>query len=130
MPKTIQIRDIDDEVYAGLLRRAGEEGITVPELLRREAARLAARPSIAQWLARTGRRPWTTGVASGQMLIVDASCLFEVVADTPRAGVVAARLAADVDQAAPHVVDVEVMGVIRAQYLQGRLDGTAAGQAV
>ena len=30
----------------------------------------------------------------------------------------------------PHVVDVEVMGVIRSQYLLGRLDGTAAGQAV
>lgn len=64
------------------------------------------------------------------MLVVDASCLFEVVADTPRAGEIAARLAADVDHLAPHVVDVEVMGVIRAQYLQGRLDGTAAGQAV
>jgi antitoxin FitA len=57
MPKTVQIRDLDDEVYAALLRRAGEEGITVPELLRREAARLAARPSIAEWLRRTGRRP-------------------------------------------------------------------------
>jgi predicted nucleic acid-binding protein len=64
------------------------------------------------------------------MLVVDASCLFEVVADTPRASAIAARLATDVDQMAPHVVDVEVMGVIRAQYLQGRLDGTAAAQAV
>jgi len=57
MPKTVQIRDIDDEVYAALTRRAGEEGITVPELLRREAARLAARPSVAEWLRHTGRRP-------------------------------------------------------------------------
>jgi antitoxin FitA len=57
MPKTVQIRDIDDEIYAALARRAAEEGITVPELLRREAARLAARPSVAQWLKRTGRRP-------------------------------------------------------------------------
>lgn len=57
MPKTVQIRDIDDDVYAALVRRAAEEGITVPELLRREAARLASRPSVAQWLARTGRRP-------------------------------------------------------------------------
>jgi hypothetical protein len=57
MPKTVQIRDIDDGVYAALVRRAADEGITVPELLRREAARLAARPSVAQWLARTGRRP-------------------------------------------------------------------------
>ncbi|MCV7007141.1 type II toxin-antitoxin system VapC family toxin [Mycobacterium gordonae] len=64
------------------------------------------------------------------MLVVDASCLFEVVADTPRAADIAARLAADTDQIAPHIVDVEVMGVIRAQYLQGRLDGTAAAQAV
>lgn len=64
------------------------------------------------------------------MLIVDASCLFEVVADTPRAAQLAARLAADPDQAAPEVIDVEVLGVIRAQHLRGRLDATAAGQAV
>jgi predicted nucleic acid-binding protein len=64
------------------------------------------------------------------MLVVDASCLFEVVADTPRSGQIAARLAADADQAAPQVIDVEVLGVIRAQHLRGRLDGTAAGQAV
>jgi hypothetical protein len=63
MPKTVQIRDIDDDVYAGLVRRAGEEGITVPELLRREAARLAARPSVTAWLARTGRRPSTVSTA-------------------------------------------------------------------
>lgn len=63
MPKTVQIRDLDDEVYAGLARRAAEEGITVPELLRREAARVAARPSIAQWLVRTGRRPSAVSTA-------------------------------------------------------------------
>jgi hypothetical protein len=63
MPKTVQIRDIDDDVYAGLVRRAAEEGITVPELLRREAARLAARPSVAQWLSRIGRRPSTVSTA-------------------------------------------------------------------
>jgi hypothetical protein len=57
MPKTIQIRDVDDEVYAALTRRAAEAGITVPELLRREATRLAARPSVEEWLARTRRRP-------------------------------------------------------------------------
>ena len=64
------------------------------------------------------------------MLVVDASCLFEVVADTPRAEEIAARLAADADQMAPQVIDVEVLGVIRAHYLRGHLDGTAAGQAV
>lgn len=57
MPKTIQIRNIDDEVYAALSRRAAEAGLTVPDLLRREAARLAARPTVEEWLARTRRRP-------------------------------------------------------------------------
>ncbi len=52
----MQIRDIDDDVYAALVRRAAEEGITVPELLRREAGRLAARPSVSEWLRRTRRR--------------------------------------------------------------------------
>jgi len=56
VPKTVQIRDLDDEVYAGLARRAVEAGISVPELLRAEAVRLAARPSVAEWLKRTRRR--------------------------------------------------------------------------
>lgn len=56
MPKTVQIRDLDDDVYAGLARRAAEAGVSVPELLRVEAARLAARPSVDEWLKRTRRR--------------------------------------------------------------------------
>jgi hypothetical protein len=56
MPKTIQIRDLDDDVYAGLVRRAAEAGMSVPELMRTEAARIAARPSVATWLERTRRR--------------------------------------------------------------------------
>jgi hypothetical protein len=57
VPKTIQIRDVDDEVYAALSRRAAEAGLTVPDLLRREAARLASRPTMEEWLSRTRRRP-------------------------------------------------------------------------
>lgn len=57
MPKTIQLRNIDDDVYAALKRRAAEEALTVPELLRREAERLASRPSMKQWLERTRRKP-------------------------------------------------------------------------
>ena len=57
VPKTIQVRDLDDEVYEALRRRASEAGLTVPELLRREATRLAARPTVEEWLARTKRRP-------------------------------------------------------------------------
>lgn len=57
MPKTVQIRDIDDDTYAALVIRAAAEGISVPEYLRREIARLTARPTVAEWLKRTqGRR--------------------------------------------------------------------------
>lgn len=66
MPRTVQIRDIDDEVYAALSRRAAEAGLTVPDLLRREAARLASRPSLEEWLARTRRRP--SGITRAQVL--------------------------------------------------------------
>jgi hypothetical protein len=66
VPKTIQIRDVDDDVYAALARRAAEAGITVPDLLRREAARLAARPTMEEWLARTRRRP--SGITRAQIL--------------------------------------------------------------
>jgi hypothetical protein len=43
MSKTIQIRDVDDDVYRALARRAAEEGISVSELLRREARKLVER---------------------------------------------------------------------------------------
>jgi predicted nucleic acid-binding protein len=64
------------------------------------------------------------------MLVVDASCLFEVVADTPGAEVIRKRLASDPDQAAPHVIDVEVLNVVRRHHLAGRLERTAAQQAI
>jgi antitoxin FitA len=66
VPKTVQIRGIDDEVYAALARRAAEAGLTVPDLLRREAARLAARPTVQEWLSRTRRRP--SGITREEVL--------------------------------------------------------------
>lgn len=64
MPKTIQIRDVDDAVYAALVKRAAEVGVTVPEMLRREAARLASRPTVAEWLQRTRRRASVASTAA------------------------------------------------------------------
>lgn len=66
MTKVIQIRDVDEDVYAALVQRAAETGITVPELLRREATRLAARPTMTQWLERT-RRGSSTPVTTAQV---------------------------------------------------------------
>jgi predicted nucleic acid-binding protein len=64
------------------------------------------------------------------MLVVDASCLCEVLIGGPDAEAIRSRLVADPDQAAPHIVDVEVFGVIRREHLGGRLDRTEAAQAV
>jgi len=64
------------------------------------------------------------------MLVVDASCLCEVLIGAPTADPVRDRLAMNVEQAAPHIVDVEVFGVIRREHLLGRLDRTEATQAI
>jgi predicted nucleic acid-binding protein len=64
------------------------------------------------------------------MLVVDASVLFEVVADTSIAEACRGRLGEDPDHAAPHIVDAEVLGVIRRQHQLGRLDATSATQSV
>lgn len=64
------------------------------------------------------------------MLVVDASCLYEVLADGPGAEPVRARMARDGDLAAPHLIDAEVLGIIRGHALRGLLDQTAAHQAV
>jgi predicted nucleic acid-binding protein len=64
------------------------------------------------------------------MLVVDASALYEAVARTPRAEHVRRRLLEDRDNAAPHLIDVEVLAIIRRHFLFGQLDRTAAEQAV
>jgi predicted nucleic acid-binding protein len=64
------------------------------------------------------------------MLVVDASCLYEVLTDAPGAEPVRGRLQLDTDHAAPHLIDAEVIGIIRAHHLRGLLDPTAAMQAL
>ena len=66
----------------------------------------------------------------GPMLVVDASCLYEVLVGTVRAETIRERLAVDSDHGAPHLIDVEVLSVIRRDLQLGRLDPTAALQAV
>lgn len=56
MPRTVQIRDLDDETYQALSERAAEAGLSVPELLRRHARQIAARPTMREWVRRTRTR--------------------------------------------------------------------------
>lgn len=58
------------------------------------------------------------------MIIVDASCLYEVLVDTPRSESIRTRMGQDSEQAAPHVVDIEVFSLIRRDFLSGSLDWT------
>lgn len=64
------------------------------------------------------------------MLVVDAGCLYERLLGTNASDRIGQVLAADEDWAAPHVVDVETVNLIRRERLLGRLDETAAKLAV
>ena len=66
----------------------------------------------------------------GLMLVVDASCLCEVLLAGSSAEAIRRRMASDADQAAPHIVDVEVFGVVRREHLRGQLDRTQAVQVI
>lgn len=64
------------------------------------------------------------------MIVVDASCLGEVLLGGTHAETTRARLVADPDHVAPHVVDVEVMGMIRRLRLTDAIDETTALLAI
>jgi plasmid stability protein len=57
MSRMIQIRNVPDDVHRKLKVRAAQEGVTLSELLAREARRLAEQPSMAEMLERIAARP-------------------------------------------------------------------------
>lgn len=58
MSRTVQVRDVPEEVYVALRERASREGRSLSDLLRLELAEAARRPSRQDILERiTGRRP-------------------------------------------------------------------------
>ncbi len=56
MSRMIQIRNVPDDVHRKLKVRAAMEGVTLSELLAREARRLAGQPTMAEMLARIASR--------------------------------------------------------------------------
>ena len=56
MSKTIQIRDVPDQVHERLVARAASEGRTLSEMLRSEVGRLTRKPNRAEVLKRIRER--------------------------------------------------------------------------
>jgi plasmid stability protein len=55
--KTIQVRDVPDDVHHRLLVRAAEEHRSLSEFIRLELVRLARQPTLSEMLERLKRRP-------------------------------------------------------------------------
>jgi plasmid stability protein len=55
MSKMIQIRDVPESVHGILKSRAAREGMSLSDFIKRELERVAARPTMREWLERTQR---------------------------------------------------------------------------
>jgi plasmid stability protein len=53
MSKMIQVRDVPDSVHGTLKSRAGREGMSLSDFIKRELERVAERPTMQEWLERT-----------------------------------------------------------------------------
>ena len=57
MSKTIQVRDVPDDVHHRLTVRAAERRLSLSELVRAELVELARRPTMSEMLERLAERP-------------------------------------------------------------------------
>jgi len=57
MGKTIQVRDVPDDVHHRLTVRAAEERVSLSELVREELVNMAVRPTMQEMLDRLAQRP-------------------------------------------------------------------------
>lgn len=57
MTKMIQIRNVPDHIHRGLKVRAAKEGLSLSDLLLREATRLAETPTIDEFMERLRQQP-------------------------------------------------------------------------
>ncbi len=57
--KTIQVRDVPDDVHQRLALLAAQERRSLSELVRAQLVEIARRPTMSEMLARLGSRPVT-----------------------------------------------------------------------
>ena len=53
MSKMIQVRDVPNALHGALKSRAAREGMSLSDYIKRELERVAERPTMQEWLART-----------------------------------------------------------------------------
>ncbi|KRF17426.1 hypothetical protein ASG90_06735 [Nocardioides sp. Soil797] len=68
MGRTLQVRDLPDDIHAALRARADAAGFSLSEYVTRALAEVAARPAVSDTLKRAGER---SGGATTEQ-IVDA----------------------------------------------------------
>jgi antitoxin FitA len=73
MTKMIQLRHVPDSLHKRLKTRAKQEGLTLSAYLIREAAKLAARPTMAEMMARLASREPVTGLSESPAEIIRAA---------------------------------------------------------
>jgi hypothetical protein len=66
--KTIQIRNVPDELHRSLKERAAREGTTMSDLILAELPRLAHRPSSPQLLERIRARTPVGGPSAAELI--------------------------------------------------------------
>jgi plasmid stability protein len=67
MPKSIQIRDVPDDVHATMRARAAAAGMSLSDYLRSEIEALARQRTVAEVLDAARRRP-PTGITTDQVV--------------------------------------------------------------
>lgn len=69
MSRTIQVRDVPDEIHAELRRRAAAADTSLSDYVRDELIRAARRSSNAEVLMRAAARTWSiTGVSAAELV--------------------------------------------------------------
>ena len=69
MSKMIRIRDVPDQLHETLKARAAREGMTLSDFIKKELERIAARPTLREWLDRTEQSRPIPGKRTAAQLI-------------------------------------------------------------
>jgi antitoxin FitA len=69
MSKMIQVRGIQDNVHSILKARATREGISLSDYIKKELQRTVERPTMREWLERTGQtKPISSKESAAQIV--------------------------------------------------------------